>query len=153
MEETKEISSGFDIDKVRKYADEEEKKGGFVLCFRGEVPTKKEKYTGVEAAGTWYSEMLSEAVRTLKDRERSSDEAGAIFSVVIPRSWLDSRGRHDSASFMINIWVPQILESRKKLSSEEVEGLLKEQSEKKDTTGASKDDYLRQFEAKDEKGK
>lgn len=121
MEETKEVGSVFDIDKVRKYADEEEKKRGFVLCFRGEVPTKKEKYTGVEAAGTWYSENLSEAVRYLKDREKSPDEKrGAIFSVVIPRSWLDTRDTLDSARSMINIWVPQILESRKKLSSEEV---------------------------------
>lgn len=139
-----------DIERIKRFAEEQEKKGGFIYCFRGEVDSESgEEFSGdyinKDLAGTWYSESIHTALSFLKERESSFGKKGRVFVVVIPASLLTTgRDEIDAARKIINIVNPSILSSRREVSRSVADSLAKT-SESGQLVRASKDKYLSQF--------
>ncbi|MDH5533558.1 MAG: hypothetical protein OEX81_03985 [Candidatus Pacebacteria bacterium] len=134
-----------DLERIRQYAEEQDKKGGFIYCFRGEVSLDATGYVNDQLEGTWYSEDINTTMRFLQERENSTGKKGKIYSVVVPVSLLKTgRDEIDAARHIINIINNQILQSRSEVSRPVLERLRKSQ-DSGSTIAAGKDKYLSQF--------
>ena len=145
-----EKSGETDFERIKRFAEEQEKKEGFIYCFRGEVDSDTGEefsgdYVNKDLAGTWYSESIHTALSFLKERENSFGKKGRVFAVIVPASLLTTgRDEIDAARKIINIVNPSILSSRREISRSVVDRLAKS-GEIGQLVRASKDKYLSQF--------